>query len=175
MLTGTRQPIRLRICGPTTPVDSATSGGSRRSWRVARPHKESYRSAWLNCLLLLPDGQMPDRDPTRIGAVRHVLGAQITVALDTDLAGVAPIFRGRLQPIGQIGSLVRFPQGLVDLLGQVSLLGISRASRSASSSGRGANWGALAAGPTPRGDRPSDPSISAGRRLLSRVDPEGLG
>ena len=57
--------------------------------------------------------------------MRHVLGAQVTVALDTDLAGVAPIFRGRLQPIGQIGSLVRFPQGLVDLLGQVSLLGIS--------------------------------------------------
>jgi uncharacterized protein len=68
---------------------------------------------------------MPDSEPTRIGAVRHVLGAQITVALDADLAGVAPIFRGRLQPIGQIGSLVRFPQGLVDLLGQVSLLGIS--------------------------------------------------
>ena len=68
---------------------------------------------------------MPDSEPTRIGAVRHVLGAQITVALDADLAGVAPIFRGRLQPIGQIGSLVRFPQGLVDLLGQVSLLGIA--------------------------------------------------
>ena len=68
---------------------------------------------------------MPDSEPTRIGAVRHVLGAQITVALDADLAGVAPIFRGRLLPIGQIGSLVRFPQGLVDLLGQVSLLGIS--------------------------------------------------
>lgn len=68
---------------------------------------------------------MPDSEPTRIGVVRHVLGAQITVALDVDLAGVAPIFRGRLQPIGQIGSLVRFPQGLVDLLGQVSLLGIS--------------------------------------------------
>lgn len=68
---------------------------------------------------------MPDRDPTRVGVVRHVLGAQVTVALDSDLAGVAPIFRGRLQPIGQIGSLVRFPQGLVDLVGQVSLLGIS--------------------------------------------------
>jgi hypothetical protein len=68
---------------------------------------------------------MPDSEPTKIGAVRLVLGAQITVALDADLAGVAPIFRGRLQPIGQIGSLVRFPQGLVDLLGQVSLLGIS--------------------------------------------------
>ncbi len=68
---------------------------------------------------------MPEGSPTRVGAVRHVLGARVTVALDGDLAGVAPIFRGRLQPIGQIGSLVRFPQGLVDLVGQVSLLGIS--------------------------------------------------
>lgn len=68
---------------------------------------------------------MAERDPTAIGRVRHVLGAQVTVALDPDLAGVAPIFRGRLQPVGQIGSLVRIPQGLVDLVGQVSLLGIS--------------------------------------------------
>lgn len=68
---------------------------------------------------------MPERDPTAIGRVRHVLGAQVTVALDADLAGVAPIFRGRLQPVGQIGSIVRLPQGLVDLVGQVSLLGIS--------------------------------------------------
>jgi DNA helicase HerA-like ATPase len=68
---------------------------------------------------------MSERDPTCIGRVRHVLGAQVTVALDLDLAGVAPIFRGRLQPIGQIGSLVRIPQGLVDLIGTVSLLGIA--------------------------------------------------
>lgn len=68
---------------------------------------------------------MPERDPTCIGRVRHVLGAQVTVALDADLAGVAPIFRGRLQPVGQIGSIVRMPQGLVDLVGQVSLLGIA--------------------------------------------------
>lgn len=68
---------------------------------------------------------MAERDPTRIGRVRHVLGAQITVALDDDLAGVAPIFHGRLQPVGQIGSIVRLPQGLVDLIGQVSLLGIA--------------------------------------------------
>jgi uncharacterized protein len=54
-----------------------------------------------------------------------VLGAQVTVALDSDLAGVAPIYRGLLQPVGQIGSLVRLPQGLVDLVGQVSLLGIA--------------------------------------------------
>jgi hypothetical protein len=68
---------------------------------------------------------MPERDPTCIGRVRHVLGAQVTVELDVDLAGVAPIFRGRLQPIGQIGSLVRIPQGLVDLIATVSLLGIA--------------------------------------------------
>jgi DNA helicase HerA-like ATPase len=68
---------------------------------------------------------MTERDPTCIGRVRHVLGAQVTVALDIDLAGVAPIFRGRLQPIGQIGSLVRIPQGLVDLIATVSLLGIA--------------------------------------------------
>ena len=68
---------------------------------------------------------VPEREPTCIGRVRQVLGAQITVALDSDLAGVAPIFRGRIQPVGQIGSLVRIPQGLVDLLGQVSLLGIA--------------------------------------------------
>lgn len=68
---------------------------------------------------------MPEREPTRIGQVRHVLGAQVTVALDEDLAGAAPIYRGRLLPIGQIGSIVRLPQGPVDLLGQVSLLGIS--------------------------------------------------
>lgn len=68
---------------------------------------------------------VPEGDPTRIGRVRHVLGAQVTVALDDHLAGVAPIFRGRLQSVGQIGSIVRLPQGLVDLVGQVSLLGIA--------------------------------------------------
>ena len=68
---------------------------------------------------------MPERDPTCIGRVRHVLGATITVALDSDLAGVAPIYRGQLQLVGQIGSLVRIPQGLVDLIATVNLLGIA--------------------------------------------------
>ncbi len=68
---------------------------------------------------------MAERDPTCIGRVRHVLGATITVALDSDLAGVAPIYRGRLQPVGQIGSLVRIPQGLVDLIATVNLVGIA--------------------------------------------------
>jgi hypothetical protein len=68
---------------------------------------------------------MAERSPTCIGRVRHVLGATVTVALDPDLAGVAPIYRGRLQAVGQIGSLVRIPQGLVDLIATVTLLGIA--------------------------------------------------
>jgi hypothetical protein len=68
---------------------------------------------------------MPSREPTAIGRVRHVLGSTVTVALDVDLAGIAPVFRGRLQPVGQIGSLVRIPQGLVDLIASVSLVGIA--------------------------------------------------
>src|SRR5439155_24549351 len=69
-----------------------------------------------------------ERAPTCIGRVRHVLGATVTVALDPDLAGVAPIYRGRLQPVGQIGSLVRIPQGLVDLVATVTLVGIAELS-----------------------------------------------
>lgn len=65
------------------------------------------------------------RQPTRIGVIKQVLGSQLTVALDEDIAGVAPIFESQLLQIGQIGSLVRIPQGLVDLIGQVSLLGIA--------------------------------------------------
>jgi hypothetical protein len=68
---------------------------------------------------------MAERDPTCVGRVRHVLGATVTVALDPDLAGIAPVYRGRLQPVGQIGSLVRIPQGLVDLIATVSLVGIA--------------------------------------------------
>ncbi len=68
---------------------------------------------------------MPERDPTCIGRVRHVLGATVTVELDPDLAGIAPIYRGQIQPVGQIGSLVRIPQGLVDLIATVSLVGIA--------------------------------------------------
>ena len=71
---------------------------------------------------------MPDQGPTYIGQVKHVLGSTVTVELDAGLAGVAPIYKGQLQPVGQIGSLVRIPQGLVDLVGAVSLLGISELS-----------------------------------------------
>ena len=71
---------------------------------------------------------MVEQFPTYIGQVKHVLGSTVTVELDSSLAGVAPIYRGHIQPVGQIGSLVRIPQGLVDLVGAVSLLGISELS-----------------------------------------------
>ena len=71
---------------------------------------------------------MTERDPTRIGKVRHVLGATVTVALDSDLAGTAPIYRGQLHSVGEIGSLVRIPQGPVDLIGAVGLVGIAELS-----------------------------------------------
>ena len=71
---------------------------------------------------------MTERDPTFIGRVRHVLGSTIIVALDPDLAGTAPIYRGHLQLIGQIGALVRIPQGLVDLIATVDLVGIAELS-----------------------------------------------
>ncbi len=70
----------------------------------------------------------PELDPTRIGCVRHVLGARVTVELDREIAGIAPLYRGRLQPVGQVGSLVRIPQGLVDLIATVSLVGIAELS-----------------------------------------------
>ena len=64
-------------------------------------------------------------DPTSIGRVRHVLGATVTVALDDDIAGITPIYQGEIHRVGQIGSLVRIPQGLVDLIATVELVGIA--------------------------------------------------
>lgn len=68
---------------------------------------------------------MPKSDPTRIGYVKHILGAQITIALDNDMAGVTPIFRGKIHYIGQIGSIIRIPQVLIDLVAQVTMLSIA--------------------------------------------------
>lgn len=63
--------------------------------------------------------------PTCIARVSHVLGATVTARLNHDLVGVAPLWRGRMQPIGQVGSLVVLPQGPVRLLATVVLVGIS--------------------------------------------------
>lgn len=67
-------------------------------------------------------------DSRYIGRVRHVRGATVTVELDPSLAGVTPLWEGRLHPVGQIGSLVQIPQGPVRLLGAVTLIGIAELS-----------------------------------------------
>jgi len=72
---------------------------------------------------------MRETDPTTIGRVRHVLGSTVTVELDPQLAGVEPLWEGRLQSVGQIGSLVRLPQGPVTLVAAVTLVGIAELSR----------------------------------------------
>jgi len=73
---------------------------------------------------------MAERHPACIGRVSHVLGATVTVRLDTNLAGIAPLWRGRLQPVGQVGSIVAIPQGPVRLLASVELVGLSELSGS---------------------------------------------
>lgn len=67
-------------------------------------------------------------DPRVIGRVRHVRGATVTVELEESLAGVTPLWEGRLHPIGQVGSLVEIPQGPVKLLASVTLVGIAELS-----------------------------------------------
>jgi len=71
---------------------------------------------------------MSTRDPRCIGRVRHVRGATVTVELEEALAGVTPLWEGRLHPIGQVGSLVEIPQGPVKLLASVTLVGIAELS-----------------------------------------------
>jgi uncharacterized protein len=69
-----------------------------------------------------------ERNPTAIGRVRHVLGATVTVELDAGLAGVEPLWEGRLLAVGQVGSLVRIPQGPLTLFAAVTLVGIAELS-----------------------------------------------
>jgi hypothetical protein len=66
--------------------------------------------------------------PTCIARVSHVLGATITARLNPDLVGVYPLWRGHLQPVGQVGSIVSIPQGPVRLLATVVLVGLSELS-----------------------------------------------
>lgn len=66
---------------------------------------------------------MPHRN-TQIGKVRAVLGGRVTVELDPTLVGVMPLWEGRGYPVGQVGSLVMFPQGPMRLVGAVVTLGI---------------------------------------------------
>lgn len=69
---------------------------------------------------------MTQTNPTKIGNVQEVRGSTIKVSLDQDLAGVSPIYKGKIREVGQIGSLIRIPKGLVDLIATVSEVGVSQ-------------------------------------------------
>lgn len=70
---------------------------------------------------------MSEPDPTCVGRVAGVAGTSVTVRLDSHLAGVAPLWRGQLQPIGQIGAMLVLPQGPIRLVASVNSLGIQEA------------------------------------------------
>jgi uncharacterized protein len=96
------------------------------------------------------------RDPTLLGSVRNVLGAQITVELLPGIAGTTPLYRGRVYYLGQIGSLVRVPHGSIDLLGAVTMVGISEL-----------------AGPRPPGSLPEQGERWIQFQLLGQLDGTG--
>ena len=62
---------------------------------------------------------------TKVGEVRGVLGSRLTVELDPKMAGVTPIWEGRVHRVGQVGSLVVIPQGPIQIVGAVETLGIA--------------------------------------------------
>jgi DNA helicase HerA-like ATPase len=63
------------------------------------------------------------RSPTFLGVVQDVQGATVSVALDRDTASGLAFIDGHGYRIGQVGSFVRVPLGLVDLFGVVSQVG----------------------------------------------------
>ena len=108
---------------------STASGATGSHWatsaRLAAHLAHDWPQLQTRPQRVAASNRMSEQSPTYIGTVRHILGSTITIELDPNLAGVAPIYQGRLQQIGQIGSLVRIPQGLVDLLASVSFIGVS--------------------------------------------------
>ncbi|WP_200933978.1 ATP-binding protein [Microbacterium sp. Leaf320] len=69
----------------------------------------------------------------------------MTAELDPELAGISPVHEGEIRTIGQVGSLVLIPQGMVDLVAMVESVGLSELSPS---------------------DRMPIPFVAAGRRWL---------
>ena len=62
-------------------------------------------------------------NPTLLGTVQDVQGATISVALDKETVSGLAFIEGHGYRIGQIGSFIRIPIGLVDLFGIVSHVG----------------------------------------------------
>ena len=61
--------------------------------------------------------------PTYLGTVQDVQGATINIALDNDTISGLMFVDGHGYRVGQIGSFVRIPIGLLDLFGIVSQVG----------------------------------------------------
>lgn len=72
------------------------------------------------------------KEDTKIGEVSKIEGSTITAVLDDDLAGATPIYEGRIRQISQIGSFLRIPRGMLDLVAVVSQVGVSEPSESES-------------------------------------------
>lgn len=64
-------------------------------------------------------------DITFLGSIRRVVGAKILVELSSEIPSASPIINGRIYRLGQIGSFVRIPLGLLNLYGIVSMVGAS--------------------------------------------------
>ena len=63
------------------------------------------------------------RDTTYLGTVQDVQGTTLSVALDKDTVSGLTFLDGYGHRIGQIGSILRIPIGLVDLFGVISHVG----------------------------------------------------
>ena len=62
-------------------------------------------------------------DPTYLGTIEDVRGATVGVVLDKDTVSGLTFIEGQGYRIGQVGSFVRIPLGLVDLFGVVAQVG----------------------------------------------------
>ena len=64
-------------------------------------------------------------DATFLGSVRRVIGAKILVELSHEIPSANPIINGKVYRLGQIGSFVKIPLGLLNIYGIVSMVGAS--------------------------------------------------
>src|SRR5436305_1926622 len=64
-------------------------------------------------------------DPSYIGKVLRVTGANVLVELTSELPSASPVIAGRLHRIGQVGTFVKIVIGLFRLYAVVSRVGVS--------------------------------------------------
>src|SRR5437870_549351 len=62
-------------------------------------------------------------EKTYLGRITSVVGANVHAEITEDLPSASPIIHGRIFRIGQVGSFVRIPLGLLNIYGIVSTIG----------------------------------------------------